>query len=900
MVQTTWVVTTKYRNIEEVGLMISEMRALVSKLNPTCKKALEGAAALCVAKTHYTVELEHFLFKLIEMPNTDIQAVLRYYELDSQSILKQLSGAIDQFKIGNTSTPALSPHIMSTLEQAWMFSSLQMGQSQIRSGSILLMLIDIDALRGILMESCPLLFQLPRHTYREDIHSLLSKSPEIVEMAPKDSGGAILPESSLLSSSQKNETLEKYTFDLTEQAREGKLDPIYGRDSEIRQLIDVLSRRRQNNPILVGEAGVGKTAIVEGLAQRIARGAVPPSLKQVSLRLLDVGLLQAGAGMKGEFEERLQSILNEVKSSEIPIILFIDEAHTLIGAGGQAGLGDAANLLKPALARGELRTIAATTWGEYKRYIEKDPALSRRFELVKVEEPSPEKAVIMVRSMAHSLAKHHGVQILDEAIQAAVTLSQRFLSGRRLPDKAVSVLDTACAQVALGLSSSPESLEALNNRMHLLKIEADTLKKELKGDHNPRIEAITKELRTIKETAAHIESDWQHVGPTIAQIHSLKKELSEFTMDEGDEKKEGEDHEVIENLKEQLLSLEKTIETHSVFEKIPHHVDRQVIAEVISGWTGIPVDIMLAHEEGLDVQSIQNTLQKRIIGQQHALGLIARHIVSYRAHLTDPNKPMGAFLLIGPSGVGKTETAQALAEIVTGQESHLIRFNMSEFQEAHSVATLKGSPPGYVGYGKGGVLTEAVRRNPYSVILLDEVEKAHPDVMKLFYQVFDKGTMEDAEGLEIDFTNCLIILTSNLATDEIMDLWESSDHSVEKAFSSPNLELIRNVLSSHFPMAFLARLTVIPYHPLTLQNLNDIIRLKLGSLDDRLMQQHLAHLVYTDKDISAIAQQCSDQHQGARAIDHILTEKILPDLSAEILAQKAKGIPFDHINLPRI
>lgn len=877
--------------------MVSEMRALVSKLNPTCKKALEGAAALCVAKTHYTVELEHFLYKLIEMTDTDIQLVLRHYELDSQSILKQLSGVLDNFKTGNTSTPALSPHIISTLEQAWMFSSLQMGQSQIRSGTVLLTIIDVEALRGILLESCPQLLQLPRNTYREDIHELLRVSPEVLEIKPKE-GLTTLSEESFLPATKTTEALGKYTVDLTEQARDGKLDPIYGRDAEIRQLIDVLSRRRQNNPILVGEAGVGKTAIVEGLAQRIARGAVPPDLKTVSLRLLDVGLLQAGAGVKGEFEERLQSILNEVKTSEIPIILFIDEAHTLIGAGGQAGLGDAANLLKPALARGELRTIAATTWGEYKRYIEKDPALSRRFELIKVAEPSPENAITMVRSMANSLAKHHGVQILDEAVQAAVTLSQRFLSGRRLPDKAVSVLDTACAQVALGLSSSPESLEELHNRMHLLRIEADSLKKEVKGDHSTRITAISQELKNIKETAEHIEKDWERVGPIIGQIHTLKKQLSDFGGEEGTA--ESDETQGIDTIKQQLLALEETIETHSVFETIPHDVDRQVIAQVISGWTGIPVQIMLAHEAGLDAKAIQEGLQKRIIGQQHALGLIARHIVSYRAHLTDPNKPMGAFLLVGPSGVGKTETAQALAEIVTGHERHLIRFNMSEFQEAHSVATLKGSPPGYVGYGKGGVLTEAVRRNPYSVILLDEVEKAHPDVMELFYQVFDKGSMEDAEGIEIDFTNCLIILTSNLATEEIVALWDSSDHSVDQVFIPSNLEIIRDVLATHFSPAFLARLTIVPFHPLTPENLNDIIRLKLESLDMRLMQQHLAHLIYSDKDVGAIAQQCSDQHQGARAIDHIISEKILPDLSATILAQKAKGVPLDHIDLPRI
>jgi type VI secretion system protein VasG len=852
-----------------------DTKTLVGKLNFTCKRALESAAALCVSKTHYNVELEHFLLRLMEAGDSDIQFVLRYYEFDGGSILKQLTSTIDKFQTGNTTQTTLSPHILTTLEEAWMVASLQLGEDEIRSGTILMALLDTEALRGILLESCPLLLRISRETYRDNMRELLSNSPE-GKIKPKTASVAKNSASEGAPSSGGGSTaLDQFTVDMTEQARLGNLDPIYGRDREIRQLIDVLSRRRQNNPILVGEAGVGKTAVVEGLAQRIASGGVPPSLKNISLRLLDVGLLQAGASVKGEFEERLKSLLDEVKTSSIPIILFIDEAHTLIGAGGQAGLGDAANLLKPALARGELRTIAATTWAEYKRYIEKDAALTRRFEVVKVDEPSPEQALGMLRAIAGSLVKHHHVTILDEAIQASVTLSQRFLTGRRLPDKAVSVLDTACAQVALAHSAIPQPLEEARNQLTLLQIEKEMLLREDHGgnEHARRLNEIEEEISAMSLKADELATEWAGSADVVQQIQLVRDQLNNFPLEELDGVE-------AKSLRDQVNKLEKVLREKGTPSQnfaqslVPHSVDRFTVAKVISGWTGIPLETMTSFEEGLTVGQLRQALERRIIGQPHALEMIARQVVSYRAGLSDPNKPMGVFMLVGPSGVGKTETAQALAEILNGHERHLIRINMSEFQEAHAVATLKGAPPGYVGYGKGGTLTEAVRRNPYSVILLDEVEKAHPDVMEIFYQVFDKGMIEDSEGVEVDFRNTMIILTSNVAADQV----------------EAGMPEIMKALDHHFPHAFLARLTVIPYYPLSMPDLTKIVRLKINGVAARLLQQHQARLIFTDQDIENIAAQCTDPHQGARSIDHILTQQILPSLSERILESRGQGV----------
>jgi type VI secretion system protein VasG len=853
-----------------------DARALIEKLNPTVRHALESAASLCIAKTHYNVELEHFLLRLLEVQDADISFVLRHYELDAGSIHKQLLGTLDKFQAGNTGQTALSPPLLETLEHAWMISSLLLEDEQIRSGAILLALIDDKALRGILLESCSLLLRLSAQDYRENIRELLKNSPEKMSSHETDKpSSSVSAQSSESSRDSAATALAQFTIDLTEQARLGQLDAIYGRDREIRQLIDVLSRRRQNNPILVGDAGVGKTAVVEGLAQRIAAGSVPPSLKDISLRLLDVGLLQAGAGMKGEFEDRLKTLLREVKNANTPVILFIDEAHTLIGAGGQAGVGDAANLLKPALARGELRTIAATTWAEYKRYIEKDAALTRRFEVIKVDEPSPETATSMLRAIAGSLAQHHHVTILDEALQAAVTLSQRFLTGRRLPDKAVSVLDTACAQVALAHSAIPQPLEEFRNRLALLKIEKEMLLREDHGAevHARRVQEIRREIDETTLAADVMGCEWEQSAGIVHQIQELRDQLNQLSVDDLGVPE-------AKMVQAQIDNLEKILRMNHPNHLIPHSVDRLMIAKVIAGWTGIPLETMISYEDGLTVEGLVDRLQQRIIGQPAALDMIARQIVSYRAGLSDPDKPMGVFLLVGPSGIGKTETAQALAEILNGHERHLIRINMSEFQEAHTVATLKGAPPGYVGYGKGGTLTEAVRRNPYSVILLDEAEKAHLDVMELFYQVFDKGMMEDSEGVEVDFRNTLILLTSNAGS---FDACDQTDQQIQES------------LCRHFRPAFLARLTVIPYHPLSITDLNQIIRLKLQGVARRTLQQHHALLTYGDQDIRDIADQCCNQHQGARVIDHILTQQILPGLSERILNNQ--GSPLSEISL---
>jgi type VI secretion system protein VasG len=852
---------------------MSDVRSLVGKLTGTCRKSLESAAALCVTKTNFTVELDHFLLKLVEKADPECRQILTYYAIDTNAILKELSFSIDRMPRGNTSTPALSPHILTLLEEAWILSSLRFNQTFIRSGPILLAALDSVPLRGILLENCPHLLKIPRDDLRQNMPEFFKVSPESEEKKPPKLQEFNLKK--VAAPSNEEQTLETYSVDLVQLAREGKIEKIFGRDSEIRQLMDILGRRQQNNPILVGDAGVGKTAIVEGLAQRIASGMVPPPLRNVSLRTLDLGLLQAGAGMKGEFEDRLQRILMEVKASPAPIILFIDEAHTLIGAGGAAGSGDAANLLKPALARGELRTIAATTWGEYKKYIEKDPALSRRFELVKVHEPSTEVAIAMLRPVAQSLARHHGVVILDEAVQAAVHLSQRFLPQKRLPDKGVSILDTACAQVSLALSSYPEPLESLINQVHLLKIQMEFLQKETEQmeDHSAQINQVQQEINDLQKRIDELQAQWQTSQTIVQQITDLQKKIL-YLHQNADE---------ITYLKDKLKEMKEILSQEGLEISIPHCVDQGCVARVISSWTGIPVDIVLRHDKTLKARDLEKLLSERVIGQSYAIKQIARQLVSYRSGLSDPTKPMGVFLLLGPSGVGKTETAQVLSEILTGSQRNLLRFNMTEFQESHSIATLKGAPPGYVGYGKGGVLTEGVRQNPYSVLLFDEIEKAHPDVMELFYQVFDKGILEDSEGIEVDFTNTLIILTSNIASDEIMGLWQENNLDSCCLYTQESMDLIYKTALKHFQHAFLARLSLIPFSPLGTADLYKIIRLKLSDIEKRLKNQHNLTLRITEGDILTIAEECHDPHHGARAIDHVINRRILPDLSNIIL-----------------
>lgn len=850
--------------------MVSEMKNLVSKLNHPSKRALEAAAALCVLKTNYNVEIEHFIYKLLEQSETDIRQILRQYDIDVESVKRHLMGAIDKFKTGCTSTPVLSPNILMVLEQAWTIASLRIGQPSIRTAALLMALVDVDQIRGIILESCPLILRIPRHTFRQDLDSLLKTSPEnrYVSLVSNTAD----PESVGLDNPVKleGEALCKFATNLNDLVIAGKVDPVCGREKEIHQLIDILSRRRQNNPILVGEAGVGKTAIVEGLARRIVDGDVPASLEGAQLYTLDLGALQAGAGLKGEFEDRLKQVIGDVKDSILPIILFIDEAHTLIGAGGTAGTGDAANLLKPALARGELRVIAATTWSEYKRHIEGDAALTRRFEQVKVDEPSLETAGMILRHLVPGLEKHHKVEILNEAIDAVISLSHRFLPHRKLPDKAINLLDTTCSRVASMRKGRPSEIEVLESRKSLLTVEAEMLKREapLSAATHQRLEQIHLDVIATKDSIESLESKWLAARQLLDKVDSLKSQPAlPGQLDTADQ---------IQNFQEKI---------REAFEELgaSYQVDRRAVAQILSSWTGVPASTMLNYQEGLRQDNVLQKLKGKVVGQDHALGRIVQNITAYSAGMSDPDKPMGVFLLAGPSGVGKTETAQALADVLTGSADSLIRINLSEFQEAHTVATLKGAPPGYVGYGKGGILTEAVRRNPYSVILLDEIEKAHPDVMNLFYQVFDKGLMDDGEGIEVSFRNTLIILTSNVGADAISDFWEKSDGIANQEFFSMVEPKLWVDLNKRFATAFLSRTTVVPYVPLGFGELAQITRLKLSRIDARLRQQHQAELIIVDEDIQRIIEASQSLRQGARAIDKILSAQVLPKLSEKLL-----------------
>lgn len=859
-----------------------ELKNLVEKLNPSSKKSLEAAAALCVQKTNYNVELEHFLYKLLQQQDSDIELLLRHYEIDKESVQRHLLNSIDKLKQGCTASPTLSPNIITLLEKAWMITSIQLNQQAIRSASILLALIDNDSLRGIILESCPLILRIPRHNFRQDLIELVRVSPEnryIEAPIPP-----ILPtqHSSSTSATPAGEALQKYALNLTELARQGKLDPVSGRDKEVHQIIDILSRKKQNNPILVGDAGVGKTAIVEGLAQKIIAGDVPPTLQNTQIYTLDLGLLQAGAGVRGDFEERLKGILDDIKQATKPIILFIDEAHTLIGAGGNLGTNDAANLLKPSLARGELRTIAATTWPEYKRYIENDAALNRRFELVKIEEPAIETAMMMLRRLAPNLEKHHDVQILNEAIEAATTLSKRFLPHRRLPDKAINLLDTACARVCLAHKATPPLIDELNNELQLLQIEASMLQREAKhsGGHAERLKEIAQRINSVKLRIKDSETLWQQIKLLIDQIKTLHNQLLLVDPVNTDDTLIAELNRLEESAKKLCQELNLSIV-----------VDRDCIAQILSSWTGIPATTMLSVQNGVNFDSILNNLKSKIIGQDQALIQLSQAVLTYRTGLADPGKPMGVFLLVGPSGVGKTETAQALATFLCGSRDALIRLNMSEFQESHSVASLKGAPPGYVGYGKGGLLTEAVRRNPYSVILLDEIEKAHRDVANLFYQVFDKGIMEDGEGISIDFRNTLIIMTSNLGAE----LLQSTEP--DKQISPETENQLQQILSAHFSPALIARLSIIPYHPLTTGHLTEIAHLKLNEIKERILQQHQANLHIENDDITHLLNQIGNRPEGARSIDRILNTHFLPELSNLILKKQQAGEPLKNIAL---
>ena len=883
--------------------MENDVRLLIGKLNADCRHALEQAASLCVHQTHYNVEIEHLLLKLIEQPAPDVDLVLRHFDIKPESLTAQLTSAMDRFKRGNGRTPALSPHFPALMQEAWLVSSMHLGEQFVRSGSLLLALLQVESLRSMLLESVPGLLQIPRESLRTALPAILAESTE-GEIGPTAArpqpAPAAIPGATPARRAAKGAAtpaLDQYTLDLTAQARDGKIDPIRGRDAEIRQIIDVLMRRRQNNPILTGEAGVGKTAVVEGFALSIAKGSVPPALRGVAVRTLDLGLLQAGAGIKGEFENRLKSVIAEVKASPQPIILFIDEAHQLIGAGGSEGQGDAANLLKPALARGELRTIAATTWAEYKKYVEKDPALARRFQVVKIDEPSEEVAIDMLRGVVQNLERHHQVKILDVGVRDAVRLSHRYLTGRQLPDKAISVLDTACARVAIGQSGTPPELEEATRILEKLETEARILRQEaLAGaDHGRRMKELADEIherrRIHKELLARLDEERQ----AVAEILALRRKL-----DERAERGEAAGGDVAEDVSEaadlatSLARLERGLEAIQSDEPmVPVCVDSDVVASVISGWTGIPVGKMMV-DEVRTVLNLKARLAERVVGQDQALEAIARRIRTFRAELDDPGKPVGVFLLVGPSGVGKTETAAALADALYGGERNMIVVNMSEFQEAHTVSSLKGAPPGYVGYGRGGILTEAVRRKPYSVVLLDEVEKAHPDVMELFYNVFDKGVMEDGEGVLVDFKNTVILLTSNAGQEIISGACEGRN-----ARPDPDtlVAKLRPALLRHFAPAFLGRLVTVPYYPLGDAEIRAIVELKLAKIRERFRSNHQATLSYDASLIETITGRCTEVDSGARNVDHILTHSLLPELSTQILELMSVAETFRSVHI---
>jgi type VI secretion system protein VasG len=862
------------------------LEAVAGKLNRIGYEALFKALRQAKGAGNRNVELAHWLVHLLQSERTDIALTADHFKLDRNKLLMDINVAIAGFRKNETEMPTVSNTVMDLLDRGWHYATLFFGETQIRTGHVLVGAMqsrDLDrALKNLSSEFNKMSVDVLTGEYRK----IWATSEEETLRPMDDSGlGSAVSAAQQTGGAKGTTPLDRFSQDLTAKARSGEMDPILGRDDEIRQLIDVLMRRRQNNPLLTGEAGVGKTAVVEGFAQRIASGSVPPPLKNVRLCALDIGLMQAGASMKGEFEQRLRSVIDEVQSSPIPIILFIDEAHTLIGAGGSAGTGDAANLLKPPLARGTLRTIAATTWAEYRQYIEKDPALTRRFQPIQVDEPDVETCCIMLRGLLGPMEKHHGVRISDAAIVAAVNLSHRYIPARQLPDKAVSLLDTAAARVAISQSTTPALIEDARAAIVAREAEKAALVSDadLGTDDADRVTSLDADIAGLKEKLTGLESEWTTEQALVNDIRSIRKILAETEQGDDATAKRGE-------LRGKFDALEGiTPERRMIYA----HVDEQSVASVVSDWTGIPVGRMV-RDEIETVLKLPEILNRRVVGQSHGLAMIAKRIETSRAKLDNPSKPIGVFMLAGPSGVGKTETALALAEALYGGEQNMITINMSEFQEAHTVSSLKGAPPGYVGYGEGGRLTEAVRRKPYSVILLDEVEKAHPDVHEIFFQVFDKGIMEDGNGRRIDFKNTLIILTTNVGTDLIMALSRDPKYRDDPEELASKL---RPELLNVFPAALLGRIVTIPYFPLSNSMLDGIVRLQLGRIDQRIRDNHGASFVYNDAVVDHIVSKCNDPDSGGRMIDNIITNTLLPALSREFLR---KSLAKEEITQARV
>ncbi len=934
---------------------------LFGKLNGIGYKSIEGATLFCKMRGNPYVETVHWLHQLLQNQDTDLHRIFKHFQLDGSRLAADLIAALDKLPRGATSISDFSPDIPAAIERGWVYGTLMFGESQVRTGHLLVGFLSSE-LRHKFLGISRELARIKLEVLTDSFSTIVAGSPEdglgssdgiglSAGAEPGETSGALPP-----AQMGKQEALKRFTADLTDKARKGEIDPIVGRDEEIRQCIDILMRRRQNNPILTGEAGVGKTAVVEGFVHRILAGDVPPALKAVSVRSLDVGLLQAGASMKGEFEQRLRGVIDEIQASPKPVILFIDEAHTLMGAGG-SGASDAANLLKPALARGTLRTIAATTWDEYKRHIEKDPALTRRFQVVKVEEPGEDKCIRMMRAVMVPFEKHHQVQVLDEAIEAAVKLSHRYIAGRQLPDKAVSLIDTAAARVAVSQHAVPPEVDDCRRRIQALETELGILDRETATgfDHAARLAEIQEKLAAEKQQLSTLEARWNEEKAIVAKVLDLRARLRAGGV-APDEALKPQPESIATSMTSEISNLNSPIPgerritskpglegsgalqasaaaTKAAAAAVPatpplHHsttlssderadlldelkqaqatlrdfqgesplifpsVDANAIASVVADWTGIPVGRMVK-DEIEQVLGLADVLERRVIGQRHALEMIARRVQTSRARLDNPNRPIGVFMLVGPSGTGKTETALTLAEALYGGEQNLISINMSEFQEAHTVSTLKGSPPGYVGYGEGGVLTEAVRRRPYSVVLLDEVEKAHPDVHEIFFQVFDKGWMEDAEGRYIDFKNTIIILTSNAAQDVIINMCKDPElmpnaEGLEKAMRGP--------LTKVFPDALLNRLVVVPFYPITKEVLHRIIRLNLSRVEKRVKENHRVPFTYDDSVPDLIGRRCTELERGARMVDALITNTMLPEIGREFLSRLATGTAINRVH----
>ena len=852
------------------------LKALVARLDPVTRGALEAAVASAMSRTHYDADLEHWLLRLVEADAPDLRAVLDHFGVDTGRLAAELNRALDGLKTGNSRPPALSPRLVRLAREAWLFASVEDGAGAVRPAHLLAAALADRDLGGALREAASQLARVDADVLTRNFAAIAGSGPAASGTGGEEAGGAG-PGAEPAPIVRGGKALDTYCIDLTRQARDGRIDPVIGRDAEIRQVIDILTRRRQNNPILTGEAGVGKTAVVEGFALRIVAGDVPPALREVRLLSLDMGLLQAGAGVRGEFENRLKQVIEEAKASPRPVVMFIDEAHSLIGAGGQEGQGDAANLLKPALARGELRTVAATTWAEYKKYFEKDAALTRRFQVVKVDEPDEERAILMMRGLVATLEKHHRVRIMDEAVIASVRLSHRYIFGRQLPDKSISLLDTAAARVAMSQTATPAAIEDAVRRLDALGVERDILQRETAGggDHGARLGEIEAALAETESARDALMQRYEQEKALATDIAGAREAL-----DRPDEAAAARD--TLRAKQQELAALAG--ERPMVF----HAVDRHAVADVVALWTGVPVGRMVADELRAVIE-LEAALSQRIRGQDQALRVIADAVRTSRAGLTDPRKPSGVFLMVGVSGVGKTETALALADMLYGGAQNLTVINMSEFKEEHKVSMLLGAPPGYVGYGEGGVLTEAVRRKPFSVVLLDEMEKAHSGVQDVFYQLFDKGIIKDGQGRDVDFRNAMLIMTSNAGSDLIEKLCADPDTMPD---AKGLADALRPELLKHFKPAFLGRVAVIPYFPLTPDVLREIVELALGRLGARVRDVYAASLEWDGSAVDAIAARCTEAQSGARNVESVVAGGIAPQLAGLLLdSRRADAIP---------